>query len=162
MCTIPPTSPGFYFCQGMNKSQYRGGGEPRCLRLPALGRAVSRRPLIQQELEPPGHCRFNRYFVQHRRFRKGTVSNPGCKQGWEKSCVCVCVCMGLAFKIWGEFSTCTNKADIHTGIKGHRCCVRWGGSSVSFLPPDVDSFLFSPPPCFQDKLSAGKDFPGRF
>lgn len=89
VCPIPPTSPGFYFCQGMNKAQYRGGGEPRCLRLPALGWAESRRQLIQQE--PPGHCRFNRCFVQHRRFRKGNISNLGCKQGWEKLCVRVCV-----------------------------------------------------------------------
>lgn len=87
MCTLPPTSPGFYFCQEMNKPQYWGGGEPRCLRLPAPGWSGSRRQLIQQE--PPGHCRFNGYFVQHRRFRKGNVSNPGCKQGWEKLSVCV-------------------------------------------------------------------------
>lgn len=100
VCTIPPSSPGFYFCQGMNKPQYRGGGEPRCLRLPAPGRAESRRRLIQQELEPPGHCSFNGDFVQHRRCRKGSVSNLGCKQGWEKSCVCL---WGWLFKYGVNF-----------------------------------------------------------
>lgn len=98
VCTIPPARQGFYFCQGMKKPQCRGGGEPRCLRLPALGWAESRRQLIQQE--PPGHCRFNRYFVQHRRFRKGSVSNPGCKQSWEKLCVCV---WGWLFKYGVSF-----------------------------------------------------------
>lgn len=93
VCPMPPASPGFYFCQGMNKPQYRGGGEPRCLRLSAPGWAESRRQRIQQE--PPGHCRFNSCFVQHRRFRKGNISNLGCKQGREK--LYVCVCMGLAF-----------------------------------------------------------------
>lgn len=55
--------------------------------------AASRRQLIQREPERPGHCRLNRYIVHCGRFRKGTVSNPGCKQGWEK----LCVCMGFAF-----------------------------------------------------------------
>lgn len=38
--TIPPNGLGFYFYQVMNKPQYRGGGEPRCLRLPAWGRPL--------------------------------------------------------------------------------------------------------------------------
>lgn len=38
--TIPPAGPGFYFYRVMNKPQYRGGGEPRCLRLLVRGRPL--------------------------------------------------------------------------------------------------------------------------
>lgn len=54
------------------------------------------------------------------------------------------MCVEFVFQIRGEFSTCTNKADIHPGITGHKCCV-WGEDAPCPFYPEMMTSLFSVP-----------------
>lgn len=97
VCVHHPTRwPGLLFLSGDEQATILGWGRAPLFTSACTGTATaSRRQLIQREPECPGRCRLNRYIVRRGRFRKGTVSNPGCKQGWEK--LSLCVHMGFAF-----------------------------------------------------------------
>ena len=133
--------PGLLFLSGDEQATISGWGRAPLFTSAGAGTdAASRRQLIQREPERPGRCRLNRYIVRSGRFRKGTVSNLGCKQHWEK----LCVYMGFAFKIWGEFSTLTNKADIHSGIKGTGAAFEREAPPCPFYP-QMSTHFFSVP-----------------